>query len=177
MEKVLETALVILVPEVDSFVQSLRRKYDPAAAGSIPAHITINYPFLPYGYLDTPLLHRLSTIFASFQTFDFTLNEIGNFPGVIYIKPDPEDPFHLLVNTIAEEFPESPPYGGMYKELIPHVTIAHSGFIENYSIVEKGIDKKLKELLPISSFASQVSLLEYQNSSWQQRKSFKLGTR
>ena len=64
-------------------------------------------------------------------------------------------------------------FGSLHNVVVKDI----AGFIENYSIVEKGIDKKLKELLPISSFASQVSLLEYQNSSWQQRKSFKLGTR
>ena len=172
-----ESALAILVPEADLFVHSLRTKYDPAAAGSIPAHITINYPFIPGVNLDNPLLERLTAIFSSIQAFDFKLNEIGNFPGVLYIKPVPEDPFRHLVNTVAEEFPESPPYGGMYKELIPHLTIAHSGFIEDYSKVENDIEKKLKELLPIYSLASQVSLLEYQNNSWEKRTSFKLGIR
>jgi len=172
-----ESALVILVPEADPFVHSLRTKYDPAAAGSIPAHITINYPFIPGVNLDNPLLERLSAIFTSIQSFDFELNEIGKFPGVIYLKPAPEDPFRNLIQLVADEFPESPPYGDEYKDLVPHLTIAHSGFIEDYSKVENDIEKKLKELLPISSFASEVSLLEYQNSSWEKRTSFHLGIR
>jgi len=177
MEKVLETALVIRVPEADPFVHSVRSKYDPAAAGSIPAHITINYPFLPEAKVDTALFHRLSGIFSSIEPFDFTLIEIGKFPGALYLKPALDDPFLLLINTVAAEFPESPPYGGVHKDLIPHLTIAHSGFIEDYSKVENDIEKELKELIPISSIASQVSYLEYQNGFWEERISFKLGPR
>jgi hypothetical protein len=172
MEQFRETALVIVVPEVDPFVKSLRAKYDPDAAGSIPAHITINYPFLPDVKIDNSLFQRLSLIFSAFQSFDFSLNEIGKFPGVIYLKPFPEDPFHHLVNTVVQEFPESPPYGGLHKDLIPHLTIAHSEFIAEYSRVENEIERKLKELLPIHSIASRVSYLEYQDNAWVERKTF-----
>ena len=42
-----ETALVVLVPEAEAIVGRLRQRYDPSAAVGMPAHITINYPFLP----------------------------------------------------------------------------------------------------------------------------------
>lgn len=167
-----ETALAILVPDADPFVQSLRKKYNPEAAGSIPAHITINYPFLPQAKFDSSLFKRLDEIFSSIQSFNFTLNEIGNFPGVLYLKPSPEEPFHHLVNTVAQEFPDSPPYGGMHKDLIPHLTVAHSQFIDEYSMVENEIERNLRELLPIHSIATQVSYLEYQDNAWEERKTF-----
>jgi 2'-5' RNA ligase len=177
MELSPESALVIRVPEADPFVRSLRTRYDPAAAGSIPAHITVNYPFCPENKSDLPLEQRLSALFSLLQPFEFTLKEIGKFPGILYLKPDPEAPFRQLASTIAKEFPESPPYGGIHKDLIPHLTIAHSEFIEDYSIVEYEIEKELEKLLPLSSSARKVSLLEYQNNAWQERISFELGTR
>lgn len=176
MEQFPETALVILVPEVNPFVYSLRAKYDPASSGSIPAHITINYPFLPNTHEDEDLFQRLTNLFSSYQAFDFTLNEIGKFPGLIYLKPTPDDPFRLLVSAVAKEFPESPPYGGKHKDLIPHLTVAHSEFIDNYPAVENDIEKKLDVLLPISSTASEVSYLVYLNDAWEEKASFKLGT-
>ena len=177
MEQFQEAALVILVPEAFPFVHSLRKEYDPAAEGSIPAHITINYPFLPNTQGDEALFQRLTKLFSSLETFDFELNEIGKFPGVLYIKPTPEDPFRFLVNAVANEFPESPPYGGKHKELIPHLTVAHSEFIDNYPQVENDIEMKLENILPISSTATEVSHLVYQNSAWEEISSYKLGTR
>ena len=39
-------ALVVLVPEAEASVGRLRQRYDPSAAVGMPAHITLNYPFL-----------------------------------------------------------------------------------------------------------------------------------
>jgi hypothetical protein len=42
-----ESALVVLVPEAEPLVGPFRERYDPSASAGMPAHITINYPFLP----------------------------------------------------------------------------------------------------------------------------------
>lgn len=42
---VLESALVVLVPEAEALVKSFRDRHDPSAAAGVPAHITLLYPF------------------------------------------------------------------------------------------------------------------------------------
>ena len=44
---VLESALIVPVPEVEPLVGLHRAALDPAAKLGVPAHVTIVYPFLP----------------------------------------------------------------------------------------------------------------------------------
>ncbi|MSQ61010.1 MAG: hypothetical protein EXR43_00235 [Dehalococcoidia bacterium] len=42
-----ESALVILAPEIDRLVSKWPARYDPSARRSVPAHITLLYPWRP----------------------------------------------------------------------------------------------------------------------------------
>ena len=62
-----ESALVILVPEAEPVVGRLRQRYDPSAAVGMPAHITLNYPFLPGEPADTEMCASISHRDGNFQ--------------------------------------------------------------------------------------------------------------
>ena len=84
-----EAALVILVPEAEDLVRPFREAYDPSAAKGMPAHITINYPFLPGASPSSDLEDRLRALFSRFASFSFRLEGPASFPDVLYLAPHP----------------------------------------------------------------------------------------
>lgn len=114
-----ETVLVVIVPEVEVLVGRFRAAHDPSASKGMPAHITINYPFIPDVKLSDDTFSRLSEMFAAIEPFSFALDHIARFPNVVYLAPSPSLPFVHLVSQIAREFPESPPYGGQFDSITP----------------------------------------------------------
>ena len=105
-----ESALVMLVPEAEPLVKPFRDRYDPSAAAGVPAHITLLYPFRSPGEIDRAMLDDLRGCFQGFASFRFSLAPIRRFPdGVLYLAPDPDEPFRRLVLAIWDRYPETPP--------------------------------------------------------------------
>ncbi|NUP83938.1 MAG: 2'-5' RNA ligase family protein, partial [Nonomuraea sp.] len=115
------TALIAVVPEAEPVVGVWRERYDPSAAEGVPAHVTVLYPFLPFELVDTSALAEL---FAAWASFDVEFRGFGHFPGVLYLAPEPAEPFRELTTAVAERWPEAPPYGGAFPDVVPHLTVA-----------------------------------------------------
>ena len=62
----IESALVVLVPEAESLVKPFRDRYDPAAAAGVPAHITLLYPFKHPDEVDQGGARRPSPLLPAF---------------------------------------------------------------------------------------------------------------
>lgn len=170
-----EAALVILVPEVEALVSPYRLEYDPSAAKGVPAHITINYPFLPGVDPDKKLHRDLKELFAQAESFPFTFRRLARFPDVLYLAPEPDTPFKKLVALVADRFPASPPYEGAFDEIIPHLTIAQSEDEKVLESVERGLAVNLQEYLPLRVKATRVTLINNRAGIWTQTSSYKLG--
>ena len=112
------------MPEAEPLVKALRERFDSSAAAGVPAHITILYPFMPPGEITPEVVAELRDFFAQFAAFEFTLPELRRFPEVLYLAPSPAEPFKALTHAVVERYPDYPPYGGGYSEVIPHLTIA-----------------------------------------------------
>jgi 2'-5' RNA ligase len=121
-----EAAIDVLIPEVEPLVSTFRDKYDPSTAKGMPAHITINYPFLPGLNPDTNLYREFTKLFAGINSFSINFNKFDQFPGVVYLAPEPEAPFKELIEKVAAHFPESLPYSGAFDKVVPHLTVAHA---------------------------------------------------
>lgn len=168
-------ALVVIVPEAEPLVGALRSKHDPIAALGLPAHITINFPFVP-GVDPTPdTINRLRKTFAGAQPFSFTLDQIGRFPNVVYLAPTPSAPFVQLTEQIAQEFPESPPYEGRFDDITPHLTIASSTDSDRLGSAEQAFSETASGQLPLNAEAYQVWLMDDTSGRWEKRVSFSLG--
>lgn len=168
--KITESALVVPVPEAESVVGDLRAQFDPAAPAGVPAHITVLYPFLAPPALDQPIIDELRAIFSGVSPFEFTLPRIALFPDVVYLPPDPVEPFLRLTAATATRWPETPPYGGMYDQVIPHLTVAHTD--DDSTIAD--IRRKIEPALPIACSAAEVWLFTNRGEQWtvEQRFSF-----
>ena len=169
-------ALIVIVPESEPLVARFRSEYDPIASLGLPAHITINFPFIPGVDPSADTLSRLQRIFAAAQPISFTLDSIGRFPNVVYLAPVPFAPFVQLTKRIAQAFPESPPYEGKFDSIMPHLTVASSPDSDLLESVERDFAEAASSHLPINAVADHVWLMDNTAGRWQKRVSFSLGT-
>ncbi|MEX2029384.1 MAG: 2'-5' RNA ligase family protein [Anaerolineales bacterium] len=171
----IEAALVVVVPEAEPLVRDYRREYDPSAAKGMPAHITINYPFLPGADPSEATLQGLRSLLSGVAPFPFRLTRWALFPDLLYLAPEPEEPFRNLVIQVQNTFPDSLPYGGEHSEIIPHLTIAQ----EDDPVILEGISSDFQvgaeSRLPIWSQASHVWLMDNRKGRWSKQTSFRLG--
>ena len=63
--------------------------------------------------------------FSVFAPLISGLSKLIDFPESLYLVPEPDEPFILLTEAIVREFPEYPPYGGKFTEIVPHLTVAN----------------------------------------------------
>lgn len=163
------------MPEAEPLVQELRLAYDPAAALGVPPHITLNYPFIPGADLSVDLKVELQTLFAAFDPFEFNLAKVARFSDVIYLAPSPARPFIQLIQAVAARYPDSPPYGGAFDTVVPHLTVAQ---IEDPLLLDQltaELKNSLADKLPLSAKAEQVSLMDDKDGRWVRRAEFPLG--
>jgi 2'-5' RNA ligase len=170
-----ESALVVLVPAAESLVRPFRDRYDPSAALGVPAHITLLYPFKPPEQIDGAVITRLHEGFARFAPIIFSLASISRFPDVIYLAPDPAEPFRELTRAIWSWFPETPPYGGKWPDIVPHLSIASIADEHELQRIAEELARASRDVLPISAAANEVTLLEQRGDRWNIRTAFRLG--
>lgn len=119
------TAIVIpMPPTVQEISVSLVSQYSPQVHHHYPAHITLFIPFVPFDSLDETC-QTLREICSDISPFDVTLDGYGEFPTVLFMKPQDPAPIHQLFQSLFFHFPDYPPYAGQYGTTInPHITIA-----------------------------------------------------
>jgi 2'-5' RNA ligase len=165
-----------MVPEAEQLVGPFREKYDPSAAAGMPAHITLLYPFKSLDHISKADLSNLSLCFVRVGQFDFSLGAIRRFPGgVLYLAPEPDEPFRGLTLTIWERYPKAPPYSGKYSNVVPHLTVAQladerqlDGIADQFAWASQGE-------LPIRATASGIALVEKRAGSRRARTTLALG--
>jgi 2'-5' RNA ligase len=97
-----ESAWMVLVPEAELLVKPFRDRYDPSAAGGMPAHITLLYPFKHPDEVDRNVLDHLCQCFDRCPPFRFSFAPIRRFPdAVLYLTPEPDEPFRQLTFPLS----------------------------------------------------------------------------
>ncbi len=169
-----QSALIAVVPEAEPAVGSLRRRFDPSAALGVPAHITALYPFRAPDTLDEGTLDTLAECFRRLAPIRFTLTALRRFDsGTLYLAPDPAEPFRQLTLAVWRLFPDHPPYGGQWPDIVPHLSIAHAD--ENgMDPLHAEIAPKLEPLLPIEARLREVTLIQNTTGRWTSRATFPL---
>jgi hypothetical protein len=134
------------------------------------------YPFVPPDALDDAVIERLRTLFAAHRLFEFRLATSATFAGtVLYLEPDPSDPFVELSRTVWAAFPDHPPYGGQFGDLVPHLTVVdcpRAGCDPEAVIAEA--EAAVRSGLPITARADSVWLMAG-NETWSTLERFSLG--
>jgi len=150
-----KSALVFLVPEAEPVVGRWRSLLDPSAGRGMPAHITVLYPFAPATMVSDALVARATEAVGRCQAFEFSLPSTGWFDDrVVYLAPEPVEPFLALTATITGAFPEFPP-SGAFVDPVPHLTLGRGR--DTGRLQEAGRD--VQSQLPVRSSVREVSLM------------------
>jgi 2'-5' RNA ligase len=167
-----ESAVVIRLP-IPSTLERIRRRWDFAASVGVPSHVTIVFPFLPPEALTPAVRAELAALAAQVQPFDVRFADVGRFPTVVYLAPQPSSPFSRLTEAVVDRFPEYPPYGGAHAVVTPHLTIT-----ESKEAPLEGIAAQAEAALPFSRRVTRIDVIvEGGEGRWHSRWRIPLGVR
>ena len=89
-------------------LEELRQRHDPMAPLGVPAHVTLLYPFLPSAELTPAVRRRIARLTRDVRPFDVGFERTGRFPGVVWLAPEPAEPFVALTELFAGRVPGLP---------------------------------------------------------------------
>lgn len=119
-----ETAVIIAVDAAEPAVADHRRQLDASASWGVPAHVSVLYPFVHPSEVDADVLSRLADALSSVPAFDCTFARCEWFgEEVLWLAPEPDRPFRELTSAVWRAFPDHPPYGGVFDDVVPHLTV------------------------------------------------------
>jgi len=146
--------------------------WTPAAGGIMTGHhLTVIDPFVPSFVLDADVLAGVREVLDGFEPFTYELAGVRRFPGVLYLAPEPAEPFIVMTQAIWQRFPEHPPYEGKFEEIVPHVTLA-------LGAEPRGLAEHVAARLPVSGRVDDVWLfMEDAAGKWGAAERFALGRR
>jgi 2'-5' RNA ligase len=164
------SALYVTIDAADRVVGDLRRRWDPAGL-AVPAHVTVLFPFLAPAAIDARVEAALEEIVASVPAFDVEFARVGRFPDVVWLAPEPAAPFARLTEAITAMWPDHPPYGGAFEEVVHHLTVADGAPSE----VLDQLEATLRGSLPIGARVTEVRHSVRERGTWSVRGRYALG--
>jgi 2'-5' RNA ligase len=169
------SALIVPIPEAEPAVAAHRDRLDRAAGWGVPAHITVLFPFLPPAEIDERVHTTLGQIAGGVPAFFLTLGRLAWFgQRVLWLAPDPPDPFVALTAAVTARFPGVRPYGGAFDQVVPHLTVGHDHPVE----VLRAAGDAVRAHLPIRARAGTLRLLAGPSAAggpWSALADFPLG--
>jgi len=175
-ESLVESALIVAVPEVEPLIGPFRMKHDPAAAEGVPAHVTVLYPFVTPSKISPAILRTLTELFAALPRFRASFTEVRRFPDVLYLAPEPAASFRRLTERVFARFPETPPYEGRFTHIVPHLTVAHAEEPAQLEEIAAELQRASSGRFPILADVREIAMIEKWDGRWRGRAAFPLGT-
>jgi 2'-5' RNA ligase len=170
-----ESALVVVVDAAEPVVGEYRAVLDSAAAKGVPAHVTVLYPFLAPEVIDAAVLAAVREAVASVPRFEAVLSRVAWFGDeVVYLAPSPPEPLWALTAALWARFPQCPPYGGVFADVVPHLTVGHNCPRPVLAAAAEAV----RSSLPVPFEVSSVRLMAGSDSpgSWRSLAEFALGS-
>jgi 2'-5' RNA ligase len=126
----------------------------------LPPHVTVLFPCPG----DAAAIAR---VLAPFEPFDVVFPRVDRFPGTLWLAPEPSEPFAAMTAAMVARFPDHPPYRGVFREVVPHLTVAQANLDDTAELVEP--------LLPLHSRVESVVLYRrLQREHWTDVQTFDL---
>jgi 2'-5' RNA ligase len=104
----------------------VRPRWDYAAQTGIGPHVTIQFPFLPCADLGPRERAELAALARAVPAFDVRFEQVRRFPDLVWVQPEPAEPFARLTAAVVARWPSHPPYEGAFDLVIPHLTVVES---------------------------------------------------
>jgi 2'-5' RNA ligase superfamily protein len=168
--------LSVPVPKLDAVVRARLRLRSPdevpADDADPVAHITLLGPFADRDDITPGVLSELRWFFADVTSFAFTLTSVNRFPGgTVYLSPSPAAPFRQLTLELFRRFPEYPPYGGAFDDVVPHLSVP---LVEGEDL--PSVEHELGPRLPVTAQAQEAALYWWEPGSCGTIETFPFGT-
>lgn len=106
--------------------RSLLRARDRWDGTGARAHVTIMFPFLPCAELHPAVRADLAEIARRVPAFEVRFERVRRFDSLVWIEPEPSEPFVALAADVTERWPDYRPYAGEFETVIPHLTVVES---------------------------------------------------
>ena len=166
-----ESALYVDVPAAERLISAHRLRWDGAGA-AVPAHVTVLYPFLDPAAISDEVHEALGQIASHVAAFDVRFERVGRFPDVVWLAPEPLQPIAALTAAVADRWPDHPPYGGAFDEVVHHLTVADGAPPE----VLDRLEREVSALLPISQPVRELTLAARCRGTWAELARYPLGS-
>lgn len=169
-----ESAVVVRVPALDKTLARLRTRFElPRKPNGIPPHVTVIVPFLPRAQLtDEQDLPALRALCARCEPFAVRFAHTARFRRVLYLAPEPAEPFRALTRALTAQWEQVEPYAGERgKQVVPHLTVTTSRPARVFDLV----DEALRPLLPIEARIDSAQLYLFDGRRWTEHASLPLG--
>lgn len=150
------TAIVVPIPLPGALVAAVDRTAPGSVGVAMPPHVTILYPFLPSGRLDEGILDGLKAVAIENEAFAVRLAELRRFERVLYLAPDPAEPFVRMARALNQRFRADLP-DGRETSYIPHLTVG----IGSETVLDSTEDL-VAPLLPVTSQAKSLAVYAQQ---------------
>lgn len=160
MNKVYNTAVVIIPPEnIWGSIQKIRRKFDRHIDRWMP-HITMLYPFYPQSEFSWVIkkFSEIKRIFFSFEIMfeklDYFHHKKENF--TLWLKPEPSDKIIELQKKLLEYVPECDDVSKFKTGFTPHLSLGQIKGKPNLHSVKKKLEYNWK---PLSFIVKYIALI------------------
>lgn len=169
-----ESGIIVPVPAAEPLVGTWRTELDSGAWLGVPAHVTVLYPFASPDSLDDEVRAAVADLARGLAPFEATFAEVGRFgDDVLFLAPEPRPLFDDLLGRAAARWPEHPPYGGAYDEVVPHLTVGDNGDRDRFAAAVAAIEPRLPFTCTVD--ALEVVVGGASAGSWRRHWSFPLG--
>ena len=126
----------------------------------LPPHVTVLVP-------SPGDAGAIAEVLDPFRPFDVTFARFDRFPDVLWLAPEPAEPFVAMTEAMVDRFPDHPPYSGLFDEITPHLTVAEERLDET--------EARLAPLLPLHGRVETVVLYEQVEAArWREVETFRL---
>lgn len=119
-------------------------------------------------------MDQLSSLFAAVPAFDVRLDHTEWFgTRVLWVGPQDPGPFQDLTARVFAAFPDYPPYGDRFENVVPHLTIGEDRPVDEMRRAEDQIAGRL----PVADRVTAVTLLAESShgGQWRTLAYFPLG--
>lgn len=140
----LKSGIGLSFPQFAPLLDRWRVPTVPGAADGVPPHVTLLGPWRP-APLSPADLADVAAAISGIPPFHLTFRHLGRFgDAVLYLRPEPDEPLRTLIQRLIAAFPETPPYGGEFPDVVPHLTVAMAATGEELDRVERELLAELR---------------------------------
>ena len=141
----------------------------------MPAHVTVLFPFRSPNELDAATLDAVNDVARSIEPFHVVFHEPASWPGVVWLRPEPDDGFRALTKAAVARFPDCPPYDGAYDDIVPHLTVGQNLAPDQHARALREMADGLRAQ-PIELVVSEISLYASDPAGeWSRQHVWRLG--